>query len=310
MNFSWEKIGKIISPDQSINWMSTWTGASYARQIGDSSKFEIFVTGRDDQNRSKIGKIIIDINNPLKVLKVDKTPVFTLGELGAFDENGVSYPWLFGWKGDTYMLYVGWMPTVLAPFINGLGLARENKDTGLFERLSRAPILPRNNDDFLSIGSSGVYLENDLIRLYYTSFLKWGSKPNEHKHYYVIKYAESTDGINWKRDNHICIDIQYDWEFSIGRPSVIKIEDRYHMWFSYRGTGYLIGYAYSDNGKDWIRDDVSAGISLSDKGWDSEMICYSHIFKYNNTYYMIYCGNQYGRDGLGIAKLINPITKQ
>jgi hypothetical protein len=51
----------------------------------------------------------------------------------------------------------------------------------------------------------------------------------EHKHYYVIKYAESTDGINWTRNNHICISAIYDWEFAICRPSVIKIGDMYHM---------------------------------------------------------------------------------
>lgn len=302
MNFKWDKLGRIITPQTDVAWMATWVGASFVRPQQDSSIVEIFVTGRDSNNRSTIGKIRVDFANNFNVVSIDKTPLFSLGSLGAFDENGVSYPWLFEWNKQTYMLYVGWMPTVLTPFMNGLGLAKELPD-GTFQRVSRAPILPRNNDDYLSIGSSGVFVEDDKIRLYYTSFLKWGSSPKEHKHYYVIKYAESQDGINWTRDNHICIDIKYDWEFSICRPSVIKLNGVYHMWFSYRGQGYQIGYASSVDGKNWQRDDTKSGISLSDTGWDSEMMCYCHVFLYNNSYYMLYCGNNYGKDGIGIAKL-------
>lgn len=301
--FQWHKLGRIISYRDDIEWMKIWTGASFARQVGDSSIFEIFITGRDEQNRSKVGKIKIDINDPIKVLTIDTNEVFSLGELGAFDENGVSYPWLYQYSSETYMLYVGWRPTVLTPFTNGLGLAKEQAD-GTFKRVSRAPILPLNNDDYLSIGSSSVFEENGFLRLYYTTFLKWGKLPGEHKHYYVIKYAESKDGgLTWQRNNHICINIKYDWEFSICTPSVIKIGKTYHMWFSYRGENYNLGYAYSFDGIHWIRDDSKAGINYSIDGWDSKMMCYCQVFNYKSDYYMLYCGNNYGKDGLGIAKL-------
>ena len=304
-NFKWEKLGKILSPNENISWMKTWIGASFVRRVENSSIFEIFVTGRDDNNRSKIGKVFVDFNQNFNVVSIDKEPVFSLGDLGAFDENGVSYPYIFSWKNNNYMLYVGWRPTVLTPFTNGLGLAKELND-GKFERVSKAPILPLNNDDYLSIGSSCVFVEIDKIRLYYTTFLKWG-KENDHKHYYLIKYAESTDGVNWNRNNHICINFIHEWEYSICRPTVVKIGDLYNMWFSYRGDrgkGYYIGYAYSQDGINWIRNDENAGITLSKEGWDSEMICYCHVFKYNDDIFMIYCGNEYGRDGLGIAKMV------
>jgi hypothetical protein len=54
-----------------------------------------------------------------------------------------------------------------------------------------------------------------------------------------------------------------------------------------------------------MRRDKNAGIALSKNGWDSKMICYSHVFQFDGDYYMIYCGNEYGRDGLGIAKCIH-----
>lgn len=302
MKFKWHKLGKIVSFKEEVPWMATWTGASFARRVGDGNVYEIFVTGRDVNNRSKIGKIFIDITKPTEVLRVNSKEIFSIGELGAFDENGVSYPWLFEHHGETYMLYVGWRPTVLTPFTNGLGLAKELSD-GTFQRVSRAPILPFDNDDYLSIGSSSVFVEKDKIRLYYTSFLKWGTLPGEHKHYYVIKYAESIDGIHWERKNHICVNAIYDDEFSICRPSVIKIDDTYHMWFSYRGENYSLGYAHSKDGINWIREDSMAGIKQSAAGWDSEMQCYCQVFQHELEYYMLYCGNKYGKDGLGIAKL-------
>ena len=302
MTFKWQRLGRILVPEESVDWMSTWVGASFARQIETSSKFEISVTGRDNKNRSRVGKVIFDIEKN-KVERIEDI-VFDLGDLGAFDENGVSYPWLYPYEGNWYMLYVGWKPTVLTPFQNGLGLAVEQKN-GIFNRVSRAPILPFDNDDYLSVGSSSVFIEDGLIRLYYTSFLRWGNGPDEAKHYYVIKYAESKDGINWTRNNHICINSIYGMgDFSICRPSVIKMGDTYHMWFSYRGENYSIGYASSMDGVNWVRDDAQAGLDKPNEGWDSEMQCYCHVFQYKSDFYMIYCGNKYGKDGIGIAKLI------
>jgi hypothetical protein len=70
-----------------------------------------------------------------------------------------------------------------------------------------------------------------------------------------------------------------------------------------KGKGYLLGYAYSDDLVTWIREDNNAGIGLSDEGWDSEMMCYPNIFESNNTVYLLYNGNNFGRNGFGIAKL-------
>lgn len=302
----WEKIGKIISPTSDIYWMATYTGACCAVQsLLKESVFDIYLTGRDIKNRSEIGVFQININDPLKIITASKNPIFKCGEIGAFDENGVSYPYFAKDKinNKLYFVYVGWMPTVIKPYLNGIGLCVRNDDDS-FSRVSRAPILPRNDDDFLSLGSSALLIEGNLWRLYYTSFLRWGKNECEAKHYYVIKYAESIDcGRNWRRDNRIIINILYPDEFSICRPSILKINEIYHMWFCYRGEHYKIGYAYSNDGIEWMRDDSLAGIELSDDGFDSLSMSYPHIFQHYNHLYMLYCGNYYGKEGVGIARL-------
>lgn len=301
-NTTWEKLGLIIKPNSKIQWMSKWTGASFAIKSKQKEIFDIYVTGRNNQNKSLIGIIKYNIKN-LEVVDIDENPILDLGERGTFDENGTSYPWLIENKGELLMYYTGWVPTVITPFQNHVGLAKWNNSKRKFERESKAPILERTNNDPFGTGSVCVIKENKKWKMWYTCFDKWGVLKNEEKHYYKIKYAESNDGINWERNNKVCIDFKNNNEYCIAKPSVIKINNLYHMWYTFRGLEYMIGYALSKNGIDWERKDEIVRITTSKKGWDSKSICYPHVFKHEKKLYMLYCGNNYGEEGLGLAKL-------
>lgn len=280
--------------------MATFTGPSFALPGPGRDTVDVYVTGRDTENRSRIGLATLNPDTR-SVVALSDDPVFDLGVRGAFDENGVSYPWIVEQGGTRWMYYVGWMPTVLTPFQNHLGLAVQDEG-GPWRRYSRAPILERTDEDFLSIGSAAVLREPDRWRMYYTCFQAWAASPGEPKHVYVIKYAESDDGVRWRRANQVCVGIEAEGEYSIGRPTVLFDEGRYHMWYSWRGPAYRIGYAWSDDGIRWTRRDDLAGIGVSEQGWDAESICYSHVFRFRDDLYMLYCGNHYGRDGLGLAR--------
>ena len=77
------------------------------------------------------------------------------------------------------------------------------------------------------------------------------------------------------------------------------------MWFCHRGTDYAyrIGYAESPDGVTWTRHDGRAGIHISESGWDSEMMAYPHVFDHAGDRYMLYSGNGFGREGMGLAVL-------
>lgn len=280
--------------------MTTFAGPSFATPGPAAGLLDVYVTGRDSENRSRIGIARLRVD-PVEVVRVDPAAVFDLGQRGAFDENGVSYPWIVESETGRVMYYVGWMPTVLTPFQNHLGAAIQI-DGQPWRRYSRAPILERTDEEFLSIGSAAVIRERGLWRMYYTCFRSWGDGVVGPKHVYVIKYAESADGFQWIRRNQVCIDVANEREYSIGRPSVLFDGGVYHMWYSYRGAEYRIGYAWSADGVSWVRRDDLAAIDVGSEGWDSESICYSHVFRYQNELFMLYCGNHYGRDGLGLAK--------
>lgn len=263
---------------------------------------DIYITGRDTSNRSLIGRVEMALEESPRIINISSDPVLSVGSLGAFDENGVSYPCLVTHDDRLYLYYTGWMPTVLTPFQNHLGLAIQQED-GTFERVSRAPILERTNEDYLSVGSVYALRGYNHWQMWYTSFVHWGTAPAEPKHRYIIKYATSADGIHWNRENKICINIEREGEHSICRPTVYKNGDLYHMWYSCRGEYYRIGYAYSEDGISWQRADIDAGLSLSETGWDCGSQAYPNVFEHGGYLYMLYCGNDYGREGLGLARL-------
>ena len=69
--------------------------------------------------------------------------------------------------------------------------------------------------------------------------------------------------------------------------------------------GYRIGYAYSDDLINWTRADDQAGIATTEGDWDSDMMCYPHIFHCDGKIYLLYNGNEFGRFGFGLAVLEN-----
>jgi len=285
-NHKWEKFGKIISKDKNLFWTNSHTSSPCVTE-----DLQIYFTARDKNNISRIGKGKLVLDPVPTVENITEEPILELGEQGSFDYNGTSYPYVV----DNHLYYTGWFPGVAVPFINNLGLATI-KD-GSAERISRAPLLPSTDDEPFGIGSVCV-IKEESWHMWYTCFTKWVDE----KHYYHIRYATSDNGIDWKRDKKISIDFKDD-EFAICRPSVVKHKGIYHMVYCYRGNKYKLGYAYSKDKVNWTRDDSALKLEGTKNQFDSQEMCYPFWFKHNNFLYLIYCGNNYGNSGIGIARL-------
>ena len=157
----------------------------------------------------------------------------------------------------------------------------------------------------LSAATSCILRQGELWKMWYVSTVKW-TRDNNGLHYIcVIRYATSADGIDWKTDPRVCMEPDLNDEYAVGRPSVVYEDNLYKMWYSIRRFRelYTIGYAESEDGISWDRRDDIVGIHKSQKGWDSEMICYPFIMDMNGQRYMFYNGNGRGITGIGFAVL-------
>lgn len=298
---SWENRQYVAGPRSSLWWATTGLGPCWT-EVVNRELLRLFVVGRDNENRSRIGEGLLNLAT--MDLQLSDDPVLDLGERGTFDFNGVSYPWLVKTPSVERLYYTGWTKGHHVPFINDLGVAERGRLEIEFRRCSRASIFPRTNEEPFGTGSVCVIETEGRWQIWYTSFVSWQKKPWDDKHYYNIRTATSSDGLTWARLSKPCIDFdETQGEYAIGRPSVLHYRGQYLMWFSVRGESYRIEFACSQDGFTWKRVNNLLGLSRSHSGWDSEMACYGHVVSLNDKLLMVYSGNGYGRSGFGIATL-------
>lgn len=316
MKLDWHKLGHIFKVEENHDWMHSHTTPIAA--IGLENCIRVFFCTRSKQDEqgnfiSYSSFLDVDKEDPLKILYIHDQPVINLGRYGAFDEFGVMVTDVQMHDQKLYLYYAGWqrLGGGTAAYQVMLGLAISEDDGFNFKKVSEGPVMSIDYYDPISIGNVAVLKDKNTWRLYYTSLTEWFIKGQKPTYEYEIKYAESEDGIFWKKEGKVVLGTVNG--HGVATPSAIKYKGKYHMWFGYRKAynedqsigGYLIGYAFSENGTDWIRNDGDAVIGLGKEGWDSEMICYPSVVDTGKDLFLFYCGNKFGKDGFGVAKLNN-----
>lgn len=311
MPMEWIKKGLIFKPDNNYDWMLSHAQVPIAEKLSDDV-LRIYFGTRDKSNRTVTTFIGVEADNPQNVLYVHDRPVLGLGQLGCFDDSGAMPSWIVNHEEALQLYYIGWNTSTTVPYRNSIGLAI-SKDAGKsFTRLYDGPIMDRTHNEPHFCATPCVLIVQGIWKMWYLSCVKWEVHNGKSEPYYNIKYAESKDGIHWNRRRIVCIDFKSPDEAGIVRPCVIKEDNLYKMWYSYRSIkdyrtnkkySYRIGYAESSNGKEWTRKDELVGIDVSVDGWDSMMIAYPFVYVHNGIKYMLYNGNGFGRSGFGYAVL-------
>jgi len=293
----WSKRGLVITPRTDLWWMRSHAMIPTPEPLG-GGLVKVYFSGRNDDNQSHIGWAVIDLTTPDKILEFSSEPVLTPGQLGCFDDNGVTPSCIIRDGDEVRLYYIGWNPgvTVRMHLFGGLAISRDNGRS--FERWSRAPIIERcPTDPYLNTAPWVVKADNEW-RMYYVSGTEWVHKDLPR---YNIKLARSQDGKTWVRDGHVCIDFATANENALARPYVIHENDVWKMWFAHKGDAYKFGYAESYDGISWERRDDFAGIIPTPNTWDSDMVEYGAVVKYEGQRFMFYNGNNYGYGGIGLA---------
>ena len=302
---TWKKLGRIFCAQSETELMVTG-GRTPVPLLLKNDIYRIFFGAYDHEGRGRIYSLTINISDPQNITSLHTSPLIDMGKTGYYDDNGI-IPSCILTKDERIFLYtIGFSLKNKIIFDSAAGLAISKNKGESFEKKT-GPILDRSLYDPCFATSPFIMEDNGLYRMWYVSCDHWEKLPDtSFRHYYNIKYKESLDGIHWSDKPQIAIDYASPHEYAISRPTVIKNgENDYQMWYSFREQEhvktYRIGYAVSENGIDWKRKDEDAGIDVSEKGWDSEMICYPYVFVHKQKKYMLYNGNGYGRSGFGLA---------
>jgi sucrose-6-phosphate hydrolase SacC (GH32 family) len=305
----WQKKGLIFSPGKEVDWMKTH--AQVPTPLVCDDFIRVYFSSRPEPTLSLTTFVDLDIDDPARILRLNRAPILELGKPGTFDEHGIMPSCAIRNGSKVFLYYSGWSRGASVPYTNSTGLAVSEDGGATFEKVSEGPILSKSPHDPYSATSPGVLHEGDAWHMWYCSGTGWIEIAGKLEHTYDIKYARSGDGLEWKQ-SPVAVIKQRTQHEALTRPYVIKRDDGYHMFFCYRGShsfrdgedAYRIGYAHSNDLQQWQRSDDQAGIVPADSGWDSRMAAYPAVVTVNNRTLMFYNGNGFGVEGFGYASLL------
>jgi hypothetical protein len=315
--FTWQKKGKVFDPTERNYgpWIEEFAQGPATLIFDDFVRVYFSCRPKPDERGQYVsysGFVDLDRRDLLKVLRVSEAPILSLGGLGTFDEFG-TYPVSVIRDGDKVVAYYGgWTRCRSVPFNVAIGRAESIDEGVTFQKTGEGPVLSYSpNEPFILSGPKIRRFQN-AWHLFYIAGKEWIIDNGRPEPVYRIRCAVSSDGINWTKQDADLIETRLGEHEAQASPDVSYRDGIYHMFFCYRGgrdyrgkaNGYRIGYASSPDLTTWTRDDSLAGLDVSETGWDSEMVSYPHVFELDGETYMLYLGNQVGRHGFGLARMV------
>lgn len=314
--FNWKKRGLLFDPRAYPGrpWLYRYAQAPATLVFDDFVR--VYFSCRpepDAQGRyvSYTAFVDLDRNNLSCILRIADAPVLKLGGLGTFDEFGVYPVSVIRQDHDVLAYYGGWTRCESIPFTVSIGLAKSVDDGVTFQRLGTGPLLTSDYLEPFVLSGPKIRQYGGKWHLWYVVGTKWHLVDGRVEAVYKIRHAVSDDGLDWQRDHQDLIESVLEADECQASPDVMFVDGRYHMFFCYkysanfRGNqrGYRIGYAWSDDLRTWHRQDSMAGIPFSDEGWDSDSVGYPHAFELDGQVHLLYIGNDFGRNGFGLASM-------
>jgi predicted GH43/DUF377 family glycosyl hydrolase len=303
----WQRSGLIFEAAGKRPWMASHACTPTAFLLNDET-IRILFAPRNEDGQSIPSYVDVSAVDPTRVLAVGEAPIMPLGETGTFDDGGIM-PCCVVENGDElWLYYVGWNASVSVPYRNAIGLAVSRDRGRTFERMFPGAIVDRSRTEPYFTASPWVYHQGETWHMLYTSTIRFLKVGGRQEPIYVIMKATSNDGIEWDRPGEAALPVRHDEE-ALARPTVVQLNDGWHMWFCHRGSrdfrdgadSYRIGRAHSSDGIDWERLDDEAGPASEPGQFDDAMQTYPCVLRHENTLHLFYNGNGFGREGIAHA---------
>jgi hypothetical protein len=314
----WTRLGKIFDPTQHRlpNGCTQFAQSPQALVFDDFVRIYFSTRSVDGHGKFLSHVAFVDMRKNLRdVIRVSDRTVIPLGGLGCFDEHGIFPMNVLRVGSEVWGYTCGWNRRVSVSVDTAIGLAI-SRDGGLsFERIGPGPVLAQSLHEPCLVGDGFVVQIGDKFHMWYIFGTGWKryAPDTPPDRTYKIGHAVSGDGIAWhKEEARQIIPDRLGRDESQALPTVVAIGGRWHMFFCYRHSfdfranperGYRIGHAWSEDLRDWVRDDDSPRLEVEPGAWDGEMQCYPHVFECDGAVYLLYNGNHFGRHGFGLARL-------
>jgi predicted GH43/DUF377 family glycosyl hydrolase len=303
----YEKLGLIWNPQDKHIWMKTHATCPTPVLL-DAETLRIYFQSRDNKGVGRAGYVDVNPDNPFHILKYSKDPVLDIGRPGAFDDNGV-FPTCVIREADSnrlFMYYVGFELCTHIRYRLLTGLAISDNRGENFNKIQETPILERSPEELLFRCGPFVINQKGLYRMWYVAGSEWIDINGKSMPVYDLRHIVSNDGINWPTNGQPCMAISNPDEHGFGRPYIISTPTSYRLFYSIRKSSlgqYRMGYAESADGLVWNRMDNALELDVSPEGWDSTAIEFAAPITIGEKSYLFYNGNDFGRDGIGLAIL-------
>ena len=262
------QIGRATSPDE-INWTKDaenpllGSGAPFAWDYGsvwepfvllDGGTYEMWYTADDNA----IG--YVTSTNGITWTRCPD-PVLEGGPSGAWDEGGVSDPYVIKASGTYTMWYESWTDT------GRIGCATSTDGINWTKCAANPVLRPGNPGDWdeTAVHDPVVVLHNGIYHMWYR-----GTDPDWTWH---IGYVTSTNGTTWNRflTNPVLSGTAGQWdEGTLSLGDVFFDGATYHMWYGANGQ---VGYATSTNGITWTKSPSNPVLSPGTPGqWGQSIV--------------------------------------
>ena len=312
----WRKLGQIFDFHRSDFADDFFGYAQSPQALVFEDRVRFYFSTRPPAVNGKFVSVVqyVDMSKDFRtVLGRSRGTVIPLGKLGTFDEHGIFPFSVFRHEDAVWGYSNGWNRRKSVSVDTAIGLAISRDEGQTFAKVGDGPVLGPSLQEPYLVCDPFVRLFDGTFHMWYVYGTGWKSAaPGEPPdRTYVIAHATSANGTNWYRQSQPII-AQTHSEECQALPTVVKLGNRYHMLFCHRHTfgfrtdaarAYRLGYAWSDDLVHWQRDDSLCRLDASIGAWDSEMVCYPHLFTCDGRTYLAYNGNNFGRDGFGVAEL-------
>jgi predicted GH43/DUF377 family glycosyl hydrolase len=318
--FNWKRIGQVFNPlvDSREPWMTEFAQAPASLVFEEFLRIYFSTRPPRDQHGQYVSySTFVDVkrSDPTQVIRVANAPILDLGRRGTFDEFGIYPVSVTRVENLIFMYYGGWTRCASTPYNVAIGLAVSSDDGVSFQRLGPGPILGFSLDEPMTVSGPKVRQFNGRFYLWYVAGERWlRDEAGRPESIFKIRMATSNDGVSWVKQGSNLVQEVLGKDECQASPDVFFFNGSYHMIFSYkhgtnfRGTsrGYRLGYARSSNLVDWDRDDSFVGLTPTGTDtWDGTSVAYPHFLDIDNRQYLFYLGNDVGREGFGVAELVN-----